>query len=91
MKCPKCNEMVDHVIPRQISALSETHGQTLRCAAYCCPLCDAVLGVESDPVMRSAAAAKLQQDLEALAKLVHEQSVKAAGRGLGKGGHTPLV
>jgi hypothetical protein len=55
---------------------------TVRCVAYCCPQCESVLSVESDPVIRDKEIQDLERELADLKKLVEQTLRKLAAKGL---------
>lgn len=49
---------------------------------YCCPECDTVLGVESDPVIRDAGLKKVQKDFDDLKKQIDVTLRKLAAKAI---------
>ncbi len=49
-KCPFCNEAISHVENPEITVGIDGYFKW-RGVAYCCPNCDAILGVVHDPIL----------------------------------------
>lgn len=56
MKCPnpQCGKQEPAVTVHRQPAISDKHGGTFPCVAYCCEDCGVILAIESDPLERNA-------------------------------------
>lgn len=55
--CPKCQRLINQVRVEGIDGRDSVNLTTIwKCVSYCCPFCNAVLGVQIDPTL-------LKQDL----------------------------
>lgn len=84
MKCPACEETIESIKAGRAPTVTDELG-TLKCVAYCCPKCDAVLGVESHPLVRDEQNKQTREAVEKLKIEVTELMNRVKGWSLVKG------
>lgn len=52
-KCPSCEQSVS-LKHHAAEARGQGRSPKLRCVSYCCSMCDAILGVQADPLALNA-------------------------------------
>ena len=83
MKCPKCGSEKGLVMNHARVAPGDVPNTT-RCVAYCCQECHAILGIESNPIVRNTQLAEIKEKCDKVEKDLNELKTKnafaAAGR-----------
>ncbi len=83
MKCPKCGSQKGIVMMRARVAPGD-QPKVVKCVAYCCEDCQAILGVESDPIERDAQMNAIKATCEGIESKLEALATKEAWRQVGK-------